>query len=85
MSHQLNSKNQLVRNDLPCSTSCCRGVAKALWDYSSQRQEERWEDGDLRGYDPFAPKHHYDASLLSYRLLGVGLIACALIIMWYAR
>lgn len=61
------------------------GVAKALWDYSSQRQEERWEDGDLRGYDPFAPKHHYDASLLSYRLLGVGLIACALIIMWYAR
>jgi hypothetical protein len=44
--------------------------AKAVWDFVYARQYARWEEGDLRGYDPLAPRHQFDESLLSYRLTG---------------
>jgi hypothetical protein len=59
--------------------------AKAVWDFVYSREYARWEEGDLRGYDPLEPRHRFDASLLSYRLTGVGLIAIAGLILYYAR
>lgn len=76
-----------------CSLSVLVGIvhllfpdfSRALWDFFFSLRDSLWEEtGDWRQFDP-TESHTYDASLLSYRLAGLGFIAMAGLLYYYAH
>ncbi len=57
------------------------GYAEALYDWEYMQQF--WQDEDVQEILDPCPTHDFDASLLSFRLMGIAFMALVGFVIWY--